>query len=169
MVFTKQDIPSQLLCIIDIGSYKLRVCAASFKNKRIEVLGYHEKRQDSSYFSNQECKNLPGLCQNISDAIKKLEQELDISLHEIVINYPFGEIFLASKKIHHTRKNPLLPLEEEELISIMLLAEQQCLRQLTQEVEALSGLREPEIQVLLSRVNHVSLDGRQQEKILGET
>jgi len=89
VVFTKQHIPAKVLCIIDIGSYKLRVCAAAFKNKKISILGYHEKRQDTSFFANQECKNLPGLCKNITDALKKLEKDLDISLDEIVINYPF--------------------------------------------------------------------------------
>ncbi len=59
MNFIKQDISAKTLCIIDIGSYKLRICAASFKNKRVEILAYHEKRQESSYFANQECTNLP--------------------------------------------------------------------------------------------------------------
>ncbi len=166
MVFTKQHIPAKTLCIIDIGSYKLRVCAASFKNQRIEVLGYHEKRQDISYFSNQECKNLPGLCRNISEAIEKLEKDLDISLEEIVINYPFGEIFLASKHIYHTRKQPQNPLNEAELESIMQSVEKHCLTQLAADVDTLYGLTEKEIQILLSRVNSIRIDGVIQEKLI---
>jgi cell division ATPase FtsA len=89
VVFIKKHIPSKILCVIDIGSYKLRVCAATFKNKSVEVLSYREKRQDISYFSNNECLNLPGLCENISEIIKKLEEDIGIPLDDIVINYPF--------------------------------------------------------------------------------
>ncbi len=168
MVFTKQHIPAKVLCIIDIGSYKLRVCAASFLNQRIEVLGYNEKRQDTSYFSNQECKNLPGLCRNISESIEKLEKDLALSLDEIVINYPFGELFLASKKIHHTRKHPHTWVDENELESIMEVVEKQCLKHLSEEVDILYGLTASEIQILLSRVNGIRLDGVTQEKIIGK-
>lgn len=89
MSFTKYDIPAKTFCIIDMGSYKLRLCAARFKNKQIELLSYSEKRQDISYFANNECLNLPGLCNNISEAIKKLERESGETLDNIIINYPF--------------------------------------------------------------------------------
>jgi hypothetical protein len=68
--FTKKNIPAKTYCIIDIGSYKIRACAAAFKNRKISLLGYHEKRQDISYFSNNECLNIPGLCTNIADTIE---------------------------------------------------------------------------------------------------
>jgi cell division ATPase FtsA len=89
VAFTKKHIPSKILCVIDIGSYKLRVCATKFKNKSVEVLSYREKRQDISYFANNECLNLPGLCENISEIIKKLEEDIGMDLDDIIINYPF--------------------------------------------------------------------------------
>jgi cell division ATPase FtsA len=94
VAFTKKHIPSKILCVIDIGSYKLRVCAAQFKNKGIEIIAYHEKRQDISYFANNECLNLPGLCENISEVIQKLEGQANMQFDDLVINYPFGEMYL---------------------------------------------------------------------------
>lgn len=166
MAFTKKHIPSKTLCIIDIGSYKLRVSAARFKNKRIHVLWYSEKRQDMSYFANQECLNLPGLCTNISEAIEKLEKQIDLSLDQVIINYPFGELFLGSKKINYKRKFPHKDISLEELEDIMQRVEKLCLKNLTAQVDKLYGLSESEVQILLSRVNSVSIDGKQHEKII---
>ncbi len=168
MVFTKQHIPSKTLCIIDIGSYKLRVCAARFKNKRIHILGYTEKRQDISYFANQECLNIPGLCENILEAIEKLEKEIDLPLCEVIINYPFWELFLGSKKINYKRKFPHKDISLQELDTIIESVEKLCLKSLSEEVDRLYGLSPQEIQVLLSRVNNVLIDGEFQEKIVGK-
>lgn len=168
MSFTKHHIRPKNLCIIDIGSYKLRVCAARFKNKKIEILGYTEKRQDISYFANQECLNLPGLCNNISEAIEKLEKLLDFPLDDIVINYPFGELFLGSKKINYKRDLPHKKITLEELEKIMTSVEKLCLKSLSEEIDKLYGLSHNEVQILLSRVNTISIDHETQEKIIGK-
>lgn len=167
MSFTTRHITAKTLCIIDIGSYKLRVCAAKFKNQKIDILGYAEKRQDVSYFSNQECSNLPGLCQNISEAIQKLESQIGFSLENIVVNYPFGELFLGSKKINYRRKNPSKTIGLKELEEIMESVEKLCLKKLTWDVEKLYGLSPEDIQILLSRVNDISIDGESHDKIIG--
>lgn len=167
MAFTKKYIPSKTLCIIDIGSYKLRVCAARFKNKHIHVLGYSEKRQDISYFANQECLNLPGLCENISEAIGKLEKDINLPLEDVIINYPFGELFLASKKINYKRNFPHNTLSLEELNTIIESVEKLCLTSLNKQIDKLYGLSPEEVQILLSRVNSISIDGKRQEKIIG--
>ncbi|NDK09421.1 hypothetical protein GW846_01435 [Candidatus Gracilibacteria bacterium] len=169
MAFTKKNIPSKILCIIDIGSYKLRVCAASFKNKEIKILGYTEKRQDISFFSNGECRNLPALCENIAESIAKLEESCDIKLDQIVINYPFGELFLSSKKINYKRKLPHNTLQKEELETIMQSVEKLCLKHLASEVDRLYGLSPQDIQIILSRVNSVTIDGMKQKKVIGKT
>lgn len=166
MSFTKHHIRPKILCIIDIGSYKLRVCAAKFKNKKIEILWYSEKRQDISYFANQECLNLPGLCNNISEAIEKLEKELDFPLEDIVINYPFWEIFLWSKKINYKRDHPHRKITLEELEKIMTSVEKLCLKSLNEDIDKLYGLAENEVQILLSRVNSVSIDHESHEKVI---
>lgn len=169
MSFTKHHIRPKNLCIIDIGSYKLRVCAARFKNKKIEILGYTEKRQDISYFANQECLNLPGLCNNISEAIEKLEDLIDFPLDDIVINYPFWELFLGSKNINYKRDFPHKKITIEELEKIMTSVEKLCLKSLNEDIDKLYGLSENEVQILLSRVNNISIDHTEQEKIIGKS
>ena len=166
MGFTKQHIPAKTLCIVDIGSYKLRVCAAKFKNKKISILWYHEKRQDISYFANGECHNLPWLCENIIETIKKLETNIDISLGNIIINYPFGELFLSSRKINYKRSLPHSRISTRELEDILWSVEKLCLSRLTDEVDKLYGLTPEELQIILSRVNHVRIDGEKVEKII---
>lgn len=119
-----------------------------------------------SYFANQECLNLPGLCTNISEAIEKLEKQIDLSLDQVIINYPFWELFLGSKKINYKRKFPHKDISLEELEDIMQRVEKLCLKNLTAQVDKLYGLSESEVQILLSRVNSVSIDGKQHEKII---
>jgi cell division ATPase FtsA len=169
VAFTKKNIPSKILCIIDIGSYKLRVCAASFKNKEIKILGYTEKRQDISFFSNGECRNLPALCENIGECIARLEETCAVPLDQIVINYPFGELFLSSKKINYKRKLPHNTLQKEELETIMQSVEKLCLKHLASEVDRLYGLSPQDIQIILSRVNSVTIDGMKQKKVISKT
>ncbi|MDA9128948.1 pilus assembly protein PilM [Candidatus Gracilibacteria bacterium] len=168
MSFTTKHIKAKTLCIIDIGSYKLRACATKFKNQKIDILGYVEKRQDSSYFSNHECTNLPGLCQNIIEVIQKLEAQITLPLDEIVVNYPFGELFLGSKKINYKRKHAGKGITLTELEEIMESVEKLCLKKLTGDVERLYGLNSSDIQILLSRVNAISIDGENHQKIIGK-
>lgn len=168
MNFTKKHIAAKTLCIIDIGSYKLRVCWAKFKNKQVEILSYTEKRQDISYFANSECLNLPWLCENILEAISKLEQELELEFCDIVVNYPFGELFLGSKSINYKRDHPHTKITIAELEKIMQSVEKLCLKKLSLEVDRLYGLSPKEVQIILSRVNKISIDGKRHEKIIGQ-
>ena len=135
MSFTKQNISSRDFCIIEIGSYKLRLCAARLKNRKISLLGYHEKRQDISYFSNNECLNVPGLCENLRDGIHILEEQIGQALPDIVISYPFGEIFISCKHIHYKRKDKNLPLQPHELEEIFETLEKMSLEKQSQEIE----------------------------------
>lgn len=169
MSFTTKQIQPQTLCIIDIGSFKIRLCAAKFKNKDIEILGYTEKRQDTSYFSNQECKNLPGLCENISWAIEKLESKISFPLENIVVNYPFGELFLGSKTLNYKRKNTHDSISVWELERIMEKTEHYCVNSFYKDIEKLYWLRASDIQVLLSRVNHIYIDTKYHPKVIWKT
>ena len=121
-----------------------------------------------SYFANQECLNLPWLCTNISEVIQKLEKEIQLPLWEVIINYPFWELFLSSKKINYKRKFPHNDISLSELEDIMQSVEKLCLKSLSEEVDKLYGLSPDEVQILLSRVNSVSIDGKLEEKIVGK-
>lgn len=168
MKFTKKHIAAKNLCIIDIGSYKLRTCGARFKNKQVQILGYSEKRQDISYFANNECLNLPWLCENILESIEKLEAQIDFTFDDIVINYPFWELFLGSKSINYKRDHPNEAITISELEDIMQSVEKLCLSKLSLEIDKLYGLSHEEVQIILSRVNKVSIDGKKYEKIIGQ-
>lgn len=166
MSFTKKNIPAKTYCIIDIGSYKIRACAAAFKNRKISLLGYHEKRQDISYFSNNECLNIPGLCTNIADIIEWLEKKIWFSLPEIILSYPFGEIFLQSRQIHYKRKDENVILEKKELEEIFESLEKMYLKKQIHEIEKNYGYKKQELQVILSRIHDLRIDGKKEKKLL---
>jgi hypothetical protein len=70
MSFIKKDILSKTIAVVDIWSYKVRVSICNFKNNKLKLIWYWEKRQDSSCFSNWECEDIELLTENIKIAIK---------------------------------------------------------------------------------------------------
>lgn len=167
MNFKKISLSPTYLYIVDIGSYKIRVSACSFLNKRVSILGYTEKRQDTNNFINQECRDIIWLSENINQTLKKLEWEIGIDIEKVVVNFPFGELFVSTKKINYKRDFPHSPLKEEELEKIIQRAESISLRKLSEEIKEYSNLGKDELELILSRMNHVSIDGVEQERILG--
>lgn len=167
MNFKKVSLTPTYLYIIDIGSYKIRISACKFLNKRVRILGYTEKRQDTNNFINQECRDIIGLSENINETLKKLEQEIGFPIEKVVVNFPFGELFVATKKINYKRDFPHNPLKEEEFEKIIERAENISLKKLTEEIKDTSDLGKDETELILSRLNHISIDGVKQDKILG--
>jgi len=167
--FTKKNIPTKTYCIIDIGSYKIRACAGAFKNRKISLIGYHEKRQDISYFSNNECLNVPGLCKNIADTIEWLEKKIGFTLPEIILSYPFGEIFLQSRQVHYKRKDEDEILDKKELEEIFESLEKMYLKKQIHEIEKNYGYKKQELQVILSRIHDLRIDGKKEKKLLWKT
>lgn len=165
MSFTKKHISSKTFCIIDIGSFKLRGCVAKFKNRKIEIVSYKEKRQDISYFSNNECLNVPGLCENISELISSLEEDKEINISKIILSYPFGELFLESKNILYKRKKPDKKLSEWELVEIFESIEKLFLDRQIRKINDLYALSKKDLSVVLWRINSISIDGKDLEKI----
>lgn len=169
MSFTKKNIPAKTYCIIDIGSYKIRLCAAHFKNRKISVIWYHEKRQNISYFSNNECHNLSALCQNISEAFHALEEKISFPLDEIILSYPFGEIFYSAKQVHYKRKHKEKILDQQELGEIFQALEKMIIQKQSSEIQQNYGYEETELQVILSRVYNIKIDGKSTKKLLWES
>jgi len=168
MNFTKKHIAPAYLGIIDIGSYKIRISACKFLNKKVSILGYTEKRQDTSIFVNQECTNLPALCEDIDDTIKKLEKESSIILDRVVINFPFWELFVATKKINYKRRLPHSPIDHDELEIIIKKAEEISLKKLTSEIYETNSIGKEEIELILSRINSFKIDGITKEMVIWE-
>lgn len=169
MAFTKKHIPAKTFALIDIGSYKIRVCAAQFKNRKITILGYHEKRQDVSYFSNSECVNIPGLCSNISDSLGFIENKIGFSLPKLIINYPFGDFFIQNKSIHYKRKDADKKLSSSEFEEILYTLEKLNVPRHFQSISEDFGYDVHQLHILLSRVSKIYIDGKVPENILGST
>ncbi len=168
MNFTKKYIPPQYLWIIDIGSYKIRVSACKFLNKKITVLWYTEKRQNTSTFVNGECTDLPWLCEDIDDTIKKLEQEAKVKLEKVVINFPFGELFAATKKINYRRNLPHTPITREELEKIISRAQEISLKKLSGEIYEIHGIGKEETELILSRISSFRIDWVECKVVIGK-
>lgn len=168
MNFKKNYLAPQYLCIVDIGSYKIRVSICKFLNKRVTILWYREKRQDTNNFINQECLNIVELSENIDEIIKKLEKESSVQIEQIVVNFPFGELFVATKKVNYKRDLPHSSIKKEELEKIIMRAETLGLKSLSGEILDKTGLWKNDLELVLSRMNHIKIDGEVKERILWE-
>ena len=168
MNFTKQYITPEYLGIIDIGSYKIRVSACKFLNKKVTILWYTEKRQNTSAFINGECQDLPSLCEDIDDTIKRLEKESKVQLEKVIINFPFGELFAATKKINYKRRLPHTPIDHGELEKIIKRAQEISLEKLAGEIYDTNGIGREEIELILSRIHSFKIDSQEKKIVIGE-
>ncbi len=169
MNFTRKHIAPQYLGIIDIGSYKIRVSACKFLNKQVTILWYTEKRQNTSTFINGECRDLATLCEDIDDTIKKLESENTIILERVVINFPFWELFVATKKINYRRSLPHTPIDKVELEKIITRAQEISLKKLSSEIYETHAIGREETELILSRINSFKIDGTLHELVIGKS
>lgn len=167
MQFTKNHIQPEIYHIIDIGTYKLRAISIRIKNKRTQILKYVEKRQDASYFRNNECINYIGLSENISDIILSLEADKNEKKPKTIFIYPFGEIFSRSKTLNYKRSSPHTPLNIKELEKIVESVEKLCLKKVAWEIYENYGRDLHEIQIILSKLWTVKIDNKSYSKILG--
>lgn len=167
MHFTKKDIKPEVYYIIDIGTYKLRAISVKLKNKGIQILEYVEKRQDSSYFINNECTNILGLSENIWDLISKFSKPEWLENPELICTYPFGEIFSKTKTINYKRSRPHTPITIKELGKIIESVEKLCLKKVSSEIYQTYGRDMKDIHIILSKVEHIKVDTQMYSKILG--
>lgn len=166
MWFQKKQIQATKYALILIGSYKLRVCIAEFLNTKIRILWYTEKRQDTSLFSNGRCTNLSWLAHNITEILSRLESQLWTQCDEIITNYPFWELHLSISHSNHLRKNSEKIITEDELYNIFLQAEKMCLTKWARDIEKLYGLKNSELEIILSRVTQIHIDGKKEDAVL---
>lgn len=169
MSFTKNHIHGKKLYIIDIGTYKLRGISVILKNKNLHILDYVEKRQDTSYFVNNECTNLRGLSENIGDIIRQLDYETEENETELVFTYPFGEIFTSSKTLNYKRDTWTLSLKIDELEKIISSVEKLCLKKVESDIHDNYGRELSDLHIILSKVGHIKIDGEHHTKIIGRT
>ena len=169
MWFEKKRIEGKRYALVLIWAYKLRICIVDFLNTKVRILWYSEKRQDTSLFSNGQCINLPWLASSISETLWDLEKKLGIYIKHIICNYPFWEEHLSVSHTNHPRKKPDTTIDQTELYKILVKAEKICLVKWASEIEKLYGLKNSELDIILSRVTQIHIDGKKTEKIIGKT
>jgi len=103
--FTKKKISSQIIAIVDVWSYKIRVWICEFKNKTASLIWYWERRQSEEDIINGEIINIENLSENIKLAIKKAEKDWQIKVDNIIINSLFTNSFFYTTTINYKRKD----------------------------------------------------------------
>ncbi len=169
MTFQTQDLPSHIVAIVEVGSYRIKVCVCEFKNDKVNILGYSEKRQSTSYFINGECKNLEMLWLGIKNALKKTEKENNLEIKDIVINFPFGELFFYNNKLNYKRENERHLIVKEELQKILKKTEKIILQKCFKKIEKKSGFLEADLKLIISSIIGVKIDNHPYQKIIWET
>ncbi len=155
--FKKKKISKDIVWIIDVWSYKIRVAICEYKRWSIKVLAFSEKRQSSDDIINNEIVNLEWVCDNIDLAIKKAEKEAWYKVENIVLNSVFSEIFFYSNKNSFHRQHDLKIISEIELENIFSKIEENYLYKLE------------DLELIISNISEIKLDSKVVETPLKET
>lgn len=169
MNFIKKKLAPQVIGIIDIWTYKVRVAICSFHNRDIELIWYWEKRQDSQISLHQEFTNIPAACKSIKSAIKKAETDAWEKISEVIMNIPFDELFIESSKVNHIRSLPKKPIQKSELASIMDNLEQIAVKKHYKKILSTSGYKARDLKLIIGWVSEIKVDGTATKKLLDAT
>ena len=156
--FKKKKIQTEILAIIDIWSYKIRVAICEFSFENIKLLGFAEKRQSNTDIINNEIINLEWVCENISLAIKKAEENAKIKIEKIAVNPVFWDTFFYSKNISHIRTNKYKLIDEPELNNIINKIEQISYHSATKNI--FNNYLYPvwDLEIIVSSVSEIKID-----------
>jgi len=169
MAFQTHTLPSQIIAIVEVGSYRIKVCICEFKNDKVHILWYGEKRQSTSYFINGECRNLELLGTSIRDAISKTEKDNHIHVDKVVINYPFGELYFHHHKLSYKRDNESQLITKVELEKILKKTEKIVLEKCFKSIEKKSGFMETDMRLIISSILSFKIDKVPYERIIAES
>ena len=169
MAFQTHTLPSQIIAIVEVGSYRIKVCICEFKNDKVHILWYGEKRQSTSYFINGECRNLELLGTSIRDAISKTEKDNHIHVDKVVINYPFGELYFHHHKLSYKRDNESQLITKVELEKILKKTEKIVLEKCFKNIEKKSGFMETDMRLIISSILSFKIDKVPYERIIAES
>ncbi|QFR38779.1 hypothetical protein A9Q91_00910 [Candidatus Gracilibacteria bacterium 28_42_T64] len=168
MTFTKKKIPSKIIGIVDIGTYKIRVGICKLKNKELELIGYGEKRQDTDDIILQEYVNIEGICANINKAIEKAEQDSHTQVEDIIINIPFDELFFEHSKINYIRENSEIEIDKKELYKIIQTIESQSIQKHLKNIKQISGYTKENLKLIISGINEIKIDSKKTKALIGK-
>ncbi len=169
MVFQTHTLPSQIIAIVEVWSYRIKVCICEFQNDKVSILWYGEKRQSTSYFINGECRNLELLGTSIKDAISKTERQHNINVEKIVINYPFGELFFYNHKLSYKRDHESEVINKKELEKILTKTEKIVLQKCFKNIEKKSGFIETDMRLIISSILNLKIDKIPYQRIVGQS
>ena len=174
MTFSHNKITPKIIWIIDIWTYKIRVWICKFQNRELELIWYWEKRQD---FKNidaiQDFTNIKLICENISLAIKKAENNCNDSIKKdekivvknIILNIPFEEIFLESNSVNYIRKTSddniyenLKLIDKKELLNIFKYIEDISIRKNYKKINELSWYNPEDIRLIIWWITKILID-----------
>ena len=169
MTFQTNTLESQIIAIVEVGSYRIKVCVCEFINDKVNILAYSEKRQSTSYFVNGECKNLELLGTSIKDALKKTEKQYKVSIKDVVINYPFGELFFYNNKLSYKREHETHLITKQELQKILQKTEKIILQKCFKAIEKTSGFIESDLKLIVSSIIGIKIDNIHYKRVVWET
>lgn len=165
-MFTKKLLSPKILWIIDIGSYKIRVGICKIQNRELDLIGYWEKRQNSDDIVMHDFVNLEGICENISLAIQKAEQDAWMKINDIILNIPFEEIFFQTSKINYIREDSKKSIDKKELLKIMKEIESQSLKKHYTAIRNTSGYKKKDIRLIIWGIAEIKSDKIKVKKLL---
>jgi len=166
MTFQTNTLESQIIAIVEVGSYRIKVCVCEFINDKVNILAYSEKRQSTSYFVNGECKNLELLGTSIKDALKKTEKQYKVSIKDVVINYPFGELFFYNNKLSYKREHETHLITKQELQKILQKTEKIILQKCFKAIEKTSGFIESDLKLIVSSIIGIKIDNTHYKRVV---
>lgn len=156
--FLKKKIESEIITIIDIWSYKIRVAVCEFTFENVKLLGFAEKRQSSTDIVNNEIINLEWVCENISLAVKKAEEKAMIKTTKIALNPVFWDTFFYSKKISHFRNDKFKLIDENELKQIINKIEEISYHSATKKIINDYLYPAGDLEIIVSNISEIKLD-----------
>lgn len=167
--FIKTNISSKIIWIIDIWSYKVRVSICKFKNRKATLIWYWEKRQDISCLLNGDCADIELLSENIKIALNKAEQNAKKTIKNVIINFPFSDIFFSLKRINYKRKNWDLTITKEELEKILSKSEDLILKRSINNIKSKSWYSEDDLKLIIWNIIKLEIDKKNNTNILKQT
>ena len=169
--FIKNKINSEIITIIDLWSYKIRVAICEFvkndSNKEsIKLLAFTEKRQSIWDIETNTIKNLDNICENIQIAIKKAKKIAKIKTTKVAINSSFMPSFLENSKINYKRKNKNKIIDIDELKNILKDIETKSIKNQTKRIKDKYDYSNKNLDIVLNDISNINIDNDLTSKLI---
>lgn len=158
MVFEKKIIPKKRLLAIDVWTHKIKVALFEYKNNKVEIVEYIEKRQEKNDTSFWEVKNIKWVVDTIKKALKGINDTDNIG--EIIINIPSQYTVSQYQKISTTRSNPKSDITYDELRDIILSSSNITISQSKEVAQNKLWLVLNDIKLISSTIWIMQVDGK---------